>query len=537
MIYAHNLTFDLVSFFYDRYELLAARKDSRFSFECAGWTIAGVYGGPNYVEFKDRSNKRSALLLDSSSWFMTSLANAALEVCPETPKLDTPADLTQDIRTDADLERILPYAMRDAEIACRLGETVDDWHRAADLPQTLTAAGMSADLFRRRYLDHPIYRQQHGWEYGVYAYHGGKNYYAGQGPAWYHDHAGVDIKSAYPYAMTQLPAFSNPKAYRPQQLFRPGCTQFPPWGSYLIDGYAERDGPPALFDHAFKPIRGPFENVWVNGLELNNALRHRRARLTGSVLGYYYDQDKEQPSTTAFQRFVTDQYARKEDPTTSPTMRKFHKLAMNGLYGKTIQTNANSDIDDRGAETLTWSPGGMFHPLIAGCITAITRGICLDVELYAGAVHTSTDGLIVPSRNTGPYPFVPASGIGSIEVEFDHASVAILRNKAYAAFADRDANPRKPPSRQFPGYSVVKFATHGMTGCTLEKFERLVATGERFYRATRPNKLRDSINRGLLPNQFVEHDVNVRVPALSGTPPQRALRAHPDPLDPAQARI
>jgi len=523
-MYAHNLTFDLVSFFYDRMEVLVGRKDSRFSFEVAGWTVTGVYGGPNYVEFNDRSNKRSALLLDSSSWFMTSLANAAREVCPEIPKLETPADLTQDIQTTADLERILPYAMRDAEIACRLGETIDDWHRTADLPQTLTAAGMSADLFRRRYLDSPIYRQPTGWQYGVFAYHGGKNYYSGRGPAWFHDCAGVDIKSAYPYAMTLLPAFSNPKAYRPQQLFRPGCTQFPPWGSYLIDGTAERDGPPALFDHRFKPIRGPFENVWVNGIELNNALRHRRARLSGSVLGYYYDQEQEPSDTTAFQRFVTDQYARKEDPATTPTMRKFHKLAMNGLYGKTIQTNANSDVDDQGVESMTWTPGGMFHPLIAGCITAITRGICLDVELYAGAIHTSTDGLIVPSKNAGPYPFVPATGIGSIEVEFDHASVAIIRNKAYMALADADANPRKPQSRYFPGKAVVKVATHGMTGCNLEKFERIVATGERFYDSIRPNKLRDSINRGLLPNQFIEHRLAVHAGALTGIAPPTHAR-------------
>ena len=519
ILYAHNLNFDLISFFYDRYTQLVKRLDSRFEFELGSWLVTGVYGGPNYVEFKDRSNKRSALLLDSSSWFMTSLANAALEVCPDIPKLETPADLTQDIKTDADLERILPYAMRDAEIACRLGETVDAWHRAADLPQTLTAAGMSADLFRRRYLDDAIYPQQEGWKQGVLAYHGGKNYYAGSGPAWFHDYAGVDIKSAYPYAMTQLPAFSNPEAYRPQQLFRPGCKHFPPWGTYLVDGYAERDGPPALFDHAFKPLRGPFVNIWVNGIELNNALRHRRVRLTGSVLGYYYDQDKEPATTTAFQRFIADQYAQKENPATSPTMRKFHKLAMNGLYGKTIQTNANSVVDSTGVERIEWTAGGMFHPLIAGCITAITRGICLDVEIYAHAVHTSTDGLIVPSHLAGPYPFVPASGIGSIEAEFDHASVAILRNKAYMAFGDAADNPRKPPSRYFPGQAIVKFATHGMTGCNSDKFERLIATGERTYRATRPNKLRDSINRKLLPNQFVEHQVELQIPALRGEPP------------------
>lgn len=525
ILYAHNLTFDLVSFFYDKRDILVGRLDSRFDFQVDNWVISGVYGGPNYVEFTDKANRRSAMLLDSSSWFMTSLANAAREVCPEIPKLETPEDLTQDIQTDADLERILPYAMRDAEIACRLGEVVDDWHRTSDLPQTRTAAGMSADLFRRRYLDHPIYPQPRGWQQAVLAYHGGKNYYAGRGPAWYHDCAGVDIKSAYPYAMTQLPAFTNPKAYRPQQLFKPGCTQFPPWGTYLVDGFAERDGPPAIFDHAFKPIRGPFENIWVNGIELNNALRHRRIRLSGSVVGYYYDQDKEPATTTAFQRFVADQYAKKEDPTTSPTMRKFHKLAMNGLYGKTIQTNANSVVDNHGEERIEWKAGGMFHPLIAGCITAITRGICLDVEMYADAIHTSTDGLIVPARHAGPYPFVPQSGIGSIEVEFGQASVAILRNKAYMAFADSNANPRKPQSRYFPGKSIVKYATHGMTGCTMEKFERLVATGERFYRATRPNKLRDSINRGLLPNQFIEHEVAVHVPAMLGTPLPTHARA------------
>lgn len=518
-MYAHNLTFDLVSFFYDRREILAARKDSRFTFEYGNWLITGVYGGPNYVDFYDRRGHRRALLLDSSSWFMTSLANAAMEVCPETPKLETPADLTQDIRTNADLENILPYAMRDAEIACKIGEVVDSWHRTADLPQTLTAAGMSADLFRRRYLDGPIYRQPTGWQYGIFAYHGGKNWYSGKGPAWYHDCAGVDIKSAYPYAMTLLPAFSNPKAYRPQQLFRPGTTQFPPWGSYLVDGFAERDGPPAIFDHAFKPIRGPFENVWVNGVELNNALRHRRVRLSGSVVGYYYDHEQEPASTTAFQRFVTDQYARKEDPKTSPAMRKFHKLAMNGLYGKTIQTNANSEIDDSGDETVTWSPGGMFHPLIAGSITAVTRGICLDVEIYANAIHTSTDGLIVASKDAGPYPFVPSTGIGSIETEFDHASVAIIRNKAYMALAPAADNPRKPRSGYFPGQAVVKLATHGMTGCNLERFERLVATGERYYHTTRPNKLRDSINRGLLPNKFVEHRVEIHAGPLRGDPP------------------
>jgi hypothetical protein len=73
-----------------------------------------------------------------------------------------------------------------------------------------------------------------------------------------------------------------------------------------------------------------------------------------------------------------------------------------------------------------------------------------------------------------------------------------------------DESDNTHPSKVFPGKHIAKFAKHGFQGSEFD-LERLVATGERRYKITRPNKLKESLARGLTPNDFIEREMTLKV--------------------------
>lgn len=504
VLYGHNLKFDLTSMFWPVRDQLVNRRGA-FEMSHRDWHISGVYGQPTFC-FLTGDDVEIAIV-DGFSWFRCSLAKASALICPELPKLDMPDGLGTKQFTRRD-KGFIEYAMRDAEVSCRVGHAIDDMHAEFELRQTVSVADMASRIFSQAYIQDPIHNVgPRILEAAVKSYHGGKNnVIPDAAPAWHYPVDALDISSAYPHAMTLLPGFSKPNLFAASRVFSRRTRQVPDCGIYCVSGKVPNCNWPVLFDHSFKPIRGAFENIWVSGYELNEALRADEVKLT-SLHGHIYDAEKDPVQETALQRFVFDFYGRKSTAT-DPVRRFLYKVVLNSISGKFIQSREVENDDGK----LVWKHGPLYHPFIASLITGHTRAVIHRLEHHVQAMHTSTDGVIHGStRRPVSIDYAPATGLGAITAEVKDAELCLLRNKCYVLYSKNPDDGWHSFVR--PDRYVAKYATHGFQGSP-KQIEELIMHNRRKYEVEKPNTLRDSIKRDLVPNKFERRSRVLKVPPL-----------------------
>jgi hypothetical protein len=501
VVYIHNLEFDLVSLFWDRKAELIKTSDGEFAFVVDGWRISGVYGAPTYARVTDRGSTRSIMLIDSYSYYRASLAKAAEVFCPGLPKLKRPEGLGKKRFAKND-ETFAVYAMRDAEVAYHIGIALERLHDEFDLTQTVSVADMAARIFRHRFMQHAIPQPDRPViEAALHAYHGGKNNLA-VSPGWHLGVSALDISSAYPHAMREFPSFSVSTAYRRFKAFR--VKSVPPLGVYQINGHVAQCAWPSLYSHGFKPLSGGVEGVWVSGYELNEALQAGELTRLQSVVGWYYDVERDR-HFAPLRAFVDEFYARKEKET-DKGRRTMYKFILNSISGKFIQTLKRKKVThvdiDSGAITESGDliAGGMFHPFIAQLITGHTRARIHALEHQYEALHTATDGIFTRKSVRSE-----DKGLGALVCEA-RGDLLLLRNKLYILYSDEG----ETPSYTFEGRRIAKYALHGFAGSVTD-LEQLVVSNRRRYQAVRVNRLRDSLKRGLVPNEFATRDFILKI--------------------------
>ena len=508
VVYCHNLDFDLPEFFWSfKEELITAGGD--FRIEHDGWLIRGVYGRPTFARLTHRKSNRTILIVDSFLWFQTTLAKAADIVCPHLPKLKR-IDGLGTKKFGMNDERFYQYAMRDAVVAYHAGKVIQKFIREFDIMQPVSLADMSAKIFRRHFLKRTIPQCNNMQTKGaMLSYHGGKNnVVSGAAPGWHLDVTAMDISSAYPYAMSLMPSMSVKDNYRRMKMQRSQPQQVEPLGVYKCSGVAHDCEWPVVFQHNFKPIQGKFTDVWIQGIELNEALRMGEITIT-KIRGFYYDADKDSHASP-FESYCKHFYELKQTAT-DPVQRYMYKLVLNSVYGKFIQTSKQTriiytDTDSmETSETHDLVAGGMFHPFIASAITAHTRAYIHQLEHEHNAIHTATDGFYTRYKRIRSVPMAPKKGLGNMEIE-GRGDLVLLRNKCYILYSDNGTLP----SQYFRGKTIHKFAKHGFQG-TVYDLERMVAHNVRKYTVSRPNRLKESIKRGLNVNEFVEREYVLKV--------------------------
>ncbi len=498
VLFGHNLAFDMVSFFYDRHDIL---RDESIQQTWYGWSVEIVYAHVRFAVFRKKDKK--VTLIDTLAYFVRKLEFLAQIVCPDLPKLKMPKGLGQKKFTPKD-KAFSAYAMRDAVIAYRVGEKLLEMHREMDVSLAVSAPHFASKVFRKTFLKETIPLPPRKVIYAALnSYHGGKNNItvdAGYYPGVYC----LDIRSAYPYAMRGFPSFSNAKLYRALSGTRTPKTgeYFPPFGIYKISGIANECKWPIIYDHKFKPVTGSFENIWITGFELNEALRLKEVKLT-YVYGYYYDAEKDTVASP-FAAYV-DEFFKRKDTAKDKIYREFWKLLLNSLYGKFIQTRGVSsitnlvyDMDEKKLiEDSSIVASGLFNPFIASLITGHTRAYLHRIEHENKALHSSTDGIITQRKPKE----IPGLGGLSIEAEGD---ALILRNKLYVIYAPRKRGSKKLKSKVYRGKEIIKYALHGFHG-DVNTLEVMWKRGIREYEYTKVNKLRESLRRKLQVNDFVKN--------------------------------
>jgi hypothetical protein len=526
VVYVHNLKFDLPEFLYGC-ERRLIENSGEFEFTAEGWRVRGLYGAPTFCHLTDGApgqskNKRTIYLVDSFSFYRGSLSSAAELYCAHLPKLPPIVGIGQRriFRRSSQYSRFVEYGMRDAEVTYHIGRAIEAQHQEYDLAQCISVADLAAHIFRHRYLDYVIPQPPEDCIHAALdSYHGGKNNIT-VAPGFYPDTHGIDISSAYPHAMSVLPAFSNAKLYRRYRAAR-HVASVPPWGVYRVRGHAADCRWPCVFDHAFKPLRGGFSDTWIQGLEVNAALASGELKIA-RIEGYYYDHEHDHQAP-ALRNFCVDQYSKKE-AATDKVLRAGHKFVLNAVSGKFIQTRkrmlkcvVNCDTLEVQDASYLYA-GGMFHPFIASAITAHTRARIHPLEHECRALHTATDGIFTDAAGLRRARhrvdiLDKAETLGDLTHE-SHGDLLLVRNKCYILYGDPTGSPKDVLSRTRPGRRCAKYALHGFAGDVLD-LERLVSGTNRRYRAVRSNTLKQSLQRGEQFNDFVEREYTLKVPAIS----------------------
>lgn len=518
VVYVHFLQFDLVEFLFSAYEKLAGIGGS-FEFHVGTWRVSGCYGAPTYCVVSDGKG-RTITIVDSYSFYRGSLDKAAQLFCPDLRKLRRPNGLGEKLFTARD-QTFCEYAMRDAVIAYHIGKFIERMHREFDIRQAVSVADMAATIFRHKFLTYTIPQPSRDIvDASLLSYHGGKNNLTVE-RGWYEGVSSIDISSAFGKSMAELPAFSNVDLYK-RVKFRRG--KFPkmvnPWGVYCISGKLEPCKWPVIFSHSFKPLSGVIADIWVQGVELNEALASGELKLT-EIRGHCYDADKDHQAP-GLRHFVNTFYDLKE-AAEDAALRYFYKTIPNSVYGKFIQTrkrgtHAYTDIDAEvtvNASDLV--AGGMFHPFIASAITSIPRARIHRLEHHYQALHTATDGIftqkrvIIGGRNRDLQPSRHTK-LGDLTLEASNGTLLLFRNKCYVLYVD-EAGKKTIPSKTFPGKHIRKEARHGFQG-TVQDLERMAVSGERTYVVNRPRRLREAIKAGQVPNEFFKKKMRLKIGAI-----------------------
>jgi hypothetical protein len=496
IIYGFNLDFDLVSFLWDRHQIL---RDEEIEFDAHGWHAEGVFSHVVFMRFT--KGRRTVHLIDAMAFYKTSLAKAADLFCPGLPKLARPKDLGK-VRYKKNHPTFPAYAMRDAEITYHIGLAIQAMHEEYDVQQCVSGPHMAARVFRHKFLKLPIPLPPNRIIYSaLHSYHGGKNNLAGA-VGWHRKIYSLDIKSAYPAAMARLPSFSNPKAYKTISGDGHPAT-LPELGIYKVWGKVKKCSWPIIYSHDFKPLHGRIEGVWTTGPELLEAMRAKEIKIE-KIEGYFYDKTMDnEPSP--FKAYV-ELFFKLKDTAHDPIKRAFYKILLNSLYGKFIQSGTRGGdlknlVWDCDNETLNQiriiTAGGLFNPFVASLITGFPRAWIHKMEHDYRAIHTATDGIFTQIKPKE----IPGLGGQSLDAEGD---ALIFRNKCYIVYGPRQKpkNGKKSlHSSIFPNKDIIKYATHGFHGRIFD-LEKLYSQGKSDYHYVKVNKLRESLRRNLTVNKF-----------------------------------
>lgn len=470
IIGAHYLVFDLGVLLWPLINPTGSKiserapREARFSILATKTEVMAIMTKPCFATFK--RGKVSVSFVDTFSFFTMGLAKALEMVKSETRKLAKPIALGKRI---IPLTELRPYLENDTKgVFALLGE-LKQLHEFYGVKFTLSLPMLSGQIFRSHYLKKD-FTEPNGplRSAAMLSYHGGKNSFPNKA-GWYHAAYDLDINSAYPEAMRQLPDFQRGKWVLVKG--REACVGNK-HGIYRITGILKPCPWGCLFNHDFTKAYGRVVGLWVTSYELREALLSGELILE-SVMGYAFKSKSD--ALSPFAAFVNHFYEMKEKAPTQ-TERFFYKLILNSLYGKFI-----ARIEDLEGNMVA---GSMFDPTVASLITGFVRAKVHRLEHKYNATHTATDGFITQQE---PDPADMGPEMGKLK-QVNHGPCLILRNKLYLHF---DGTGK-----------LKKSGLHGFEG-SAEELLALWEKGKREYEVTRLSKWSQAWHTGIQPGKEI----------------------------------
>lgn len=328
-------------------------------------------------------------------------------------------------------ERLLEYALVDAHRCKQLGEIiVKGINNFVNTRNFNSSASISEYYFRSHDVHIPKLTQDIFKKF-MATYYGGRFEITRKG--WVPNVSMFDIKSAYPYAMTELPILSkNP---RTRSVWQP--TESGLFGAYLINAKIPTDmylSPLPVRNGLVKFPTGNFSDYWVDKLTLE--------LLEEIGIKYHVIKGIEISDPNADFRLkplVLELFNIKENKKNPEVVRQAAKIILNSLYGKFMQLNDDTileeieelnDLDEVGPQGLfnignkmfarihnnDFNTGKMFAPQYGAFITAHTRNLIYRTSLKLGlenVVGIHTDSIMLDGNKF----LEESSVIGGFELE------------------------------------------------------------------------------------------------------------------------
>lgn len=384
----------------------------------AVWQV--FWGRPCFARLKTQSGQ-TVMFIDSLAYFTMTLKVALKMIQAPVRKLPKPKNLGRVIIPSA---RLRPYLINDTKGHYALGQQIVQWHQQYDVRLCVSAPQLAGRIFRHNFLKGTIKKPYLPVRcFSMFSYHGGKNALACE-PGTYKNCYELDINSAYPEAMRQLPDFVHGH-WRTVKKFA-GVH-----GVYCVSGTVTPCAWGSVFTHDFKKLDGEFEDVWFTGYEIHEARERQELRIK-SIKGYVWEPRKTtQPNP--FAQFVDHFFALKTQAKTKEEAY-FYKLMANSLYGKFLARSWEEDEEGN----LYRKAGAMFHPFIATLITGFVRAKMHRLEHKYSALHTATDSV---KTLLTPDPADLGEKLGQLKIAV-YGDCLILRNKLYVHFDCQD--PKHP---------------------------------------------------------------------------------------------
>lgn len=441
---------------------------------------------------------RTIHFIDTYAYFKTSLDRAAEQLGLVERKLRKPRLLGLRRYSLSFIER---YARQDARIVEKLLAQIVSWWRDYRIRPAISAPQMAARVFCHRFVSKPwVAIPETVSLVSLCAYHGGKNGWYGRS-GWYRVRS-YDIRSAYPWAMTKVPAMTAGQWEWTVEEPEPGT-----WGFCLIKGRMP-DGLtyPIFYTHDFRPIPAgeSFETLAVTTCEYELLRELYPSWRPEAVATVTWRPDAGEPADLG--AYAVEMFERRLRAQTA-VEKTLYKLLGNSLYGKFIARSPADECSRCGelAEQHHESGckgfkagafgGSLFYPPVASWITALVRCRVTRLEHEHQALHTSTDGFLTE----GDAGAACGPGLGDLKLVHEGPAL-ILRNKLYLHFDD---NGR-----------VVSHALHGFQGTPKQLLALLRSNGAPTYIVKRLAGWRESFRRDGLPFEPVERSMALRLPEL-----------------------
>lgn len=422
------------------------------------------------------------------------------------------------------------YAKQDAVVEWHLARRIMDVHAKYKVRPSISLPQFMSRVFRHYYFkpgDQIEFPPQDVVQAAELSYHGGKNgMYAD--PGVYEDVTEVDINSAYPWAMKELPNFLSGNYAAVKGWEGPEFS-----GIYKISGWTDPAAVyPLVFDHVFKRVDGHFTDLWTTSYEVERILSASFIRVT-KIEGYVW---RPGPSThNPFSDFVDEFYRLKQESSRDDPYYQFYKIALNALYGKLVGMieekellNLEDESDASVKKDYRWDAalgryvksvtknvaGQMYNPFIATLITGKVRALLYDLEVKYEALHSATDSIKTRKK------IFEKSGLGGWKEEC-HGRCWIFRNKLYLHFTKKNPTDhdfsgkerectlcKKPFYKHLreKGQSLEKVALHAYKGTVENLFNKrrdLLRDGKMDYEFQHVVGLREGMRQKETPADFV----------------------------------
>lgn len=550
LCYFHNLKFDLMILLADHHlEVYEQGASSEFFTEIDGsklkrklaadplrpvLRVEVLFGkvnamtiseGRHYLDEGDMRFRPKVELkvYDSRAFTQAGLSRSlAMFKIPEV-KLESPAGLGDKPLRTPEFEA---YAKQDVVAEWKLAERIMGIHHKYKVRPSISLPQFASRVFR-----HDFFKPGDKIEFppveivkaAELSYHGGKNGFYAE-PGVYEDVTEVDINSAYPWAMHELPNFTRGSYETVDSWAGPDVA-----GIYEISGWTDPKAIyPLVFDSLFKRVDGHFDGVWTTSYEFERIASASFVRIT-KIRGYVWREHKSHGGNP-FRAFVDHFFRLKNETPRDDPYYQFYKIVLNALYGKLVGVVEERElIDLEGADMETsvrkdfkWdsalgkyvksvaksTAGQMYNPFIATLITGKVRALLYDLEVKYKALHSATDSIKTRMKIS------EKPGLGGWKEECS-GRCWIFRNKLYLHFDktgkkgavrgifDEGAKGKAQPMLR---QGLCKYALHAYKGTVEDLYKnrvQLLKDGKMDYEFTHVVGLREGLRRGETPGDFV----------------------------------